>query len=107
MYNPSTIVFYKFFKGIILNYTGTSLIREPRGKQIKDSDEVATEIRLLIGKEINKKEFFCLITLNSKLKIIKSRIIHIGTLDKVSVHLRDIVNLTLPNQRLWKRLHLS
>ena len=76
----------------ILSYTGTSCIEEPKGKKITSSDEVATEIRKLIGQEIEKKEFFCLITLDGASNIINSRIIHIGTLNQSLVHPREVFN---------------
>ncbi len=75
----------------ILFYTGTSYIEEPKGKKITNSDEVSTEIRKLIGTEIEIKDFFCLITLDGASNIINSRIIHIGTLNQSLFHPRGII----------------
>jgi DNA repair protein RadC len=77
------------------SYTGTSYTEEPKGKKITSSDEVATEIRELIGQDIERKEFFCLITLDGASNIINSRIIHIGTLNQSLVHPREVFNPTL------------
>ena len=81
-------------KKIIL-YTGKTSYIEPKGKKITSSDEVATEIRKLIGQDIERKEFFCLITLSGASKVINSRIIHIGTLNQSLVHPREIFNPAL------------
>ena len=76
-------------------YKSSSFIQEPKDKQITSSDEVASILRELIGKDISKKEFFCLITLTGASRIIEKRIIHIGTLNQSLVHPREILHPAL------------
>jgi len=74
----------------MFNYKGCSLIKEPKGKTITDASAVWEEMKELIGENINLKEFFCTITLNGNSRIIKSEIIHIGTLNQSLVHPREV-----------------
>jgi DNA repair protein RadC len=71
-------------------YKGCSFIREPEGKRITDSKAVWDEIKLLIGDKISEKECFCSITLDGSSRIIKSEIIHMGTLNQSLVHPREV-----------------
>ena len=73
-----------------MTYHGCSYINEPVQARITNSEQVALEIRELIGSCIDTKECFCLMTLNGSSHIIRKEIIHVGTLNQSLVHPREI-----------------
>jgi len=73
-----------------INYKGCSLIREPKWKRITDATGVWEEIKTLIGNKITEKECVSIITLDSANNIVRSEIIHMGTLNQSLIHPRDV-----------------
>ena len=74
-----------------ITYKPTSfipVISEPTS--ITCSDEVADTVREMLKDRINEKEFFVLITLDGSSKMIRSEVIHVGTVNQSLVHPREI-----------------
>ncbi len=58
--------------------------------RITTADNVADIIRDTIGDNIDTKEYFCLVTLDGASRVIRSEVIHIGTLNQSLVHPREV-----------------
>ena len=65
-------------------------VEEQAPEQITKAEQAAAIFRAMVGDDIDKKEYFLALTLDSASRPIVARVIHIGTLNQSLAHPREI-----------------
>ncbi len=71
-------------------YTALEIMNIEEEVIVHSAKQVAKIVSGMIGEKMNEKEFFCIVTLDGRSRVIRSEVIHIGTLNQSMVHPRDV-----------------